>query len=621
MSESGFDVLKDFQPEGGSITYEPYKPVVPTEKPVEYVQEKQTKDQVSLEQAAQIEKDTNMFNYYANMYAGQMLPVVQAGQINMDNYAQMLGLGKRYSPDDFKATIEEAIGPFEETPPARRITRFIVDAFNARTPFRGTAGALDIYLQSLNKKFERQDLEKAEKLKRRLMVGELAAKQAGDANEAIKSVEADFYLKKMGYDNDNAQKYMGFTSDILKKIAQTNLDMEEEKLKASLHFLQNPQKPVSVAYTGADGKVVGPIAAMPILTDTGIQYRLGRVDEETGNQIFDVPIPGDEQGRFNLYFTSNMGAAQDVGAYRTQQLSENKVREGAKELFTLDNQYNDVMSILNVAKADPSKVGVSGSIKKAFQEVGATTEAILNLLGNDAGVGGAYGTGLVDSGQLLFSQDQVNPGALPSGGTVDTKLQDDIILKDLPVKVGGVTVPYKTETKSVEASLNDIVNVDWWESQGYDPTYAQNKVKEVFIVYGLARALKSTGRLNVDDIQRASEAVSIYGLQSPQQAIAKLEQVALKLSDAQKAIIISSPEILGTNPMVNEVIIPLLERLNLPIEPYRQYFMQSSNVQPTTNVQPEGTLPTSITEAAESVSNQVPEGSTSLKVEDLFSTF
>ena len=170
MSESGFDVLKDFQPEGGSITYEPYKPVVPTEKPVEYVQEKQTKDQVSLEQAAQIEKDTNMFNYYANMYAGQMLPVVQAGQINMDNYAQMLGLGKRYSPDDFKATIEEAIGPFEETPPARRITRFIVDAFNARTPFRGTAGALDIYLQSLNKKFERQDLEKAEKLKRRLMV-------------------------------------------------------------------------------------------------------------------------------------------------------------------------------------------------------------------------------------------------------------------------------------------------------------------------------------------------------------------------------------------------------------------------------------------------------------------
>ena len=70
----------------------------------------------------------------------------------------------------------------------------------------------------------------------------------------------------------NAEKYLGFTSDILKKIAQTNLDMEEEKLKASMHFLKNPQQPVQVAYTGPDGQVVGPIAAMPIQTEFGIQY-------------------------------------------------------------------------------------------------------------------------------------------------------------------------------------------------------------------------------------------------------------------------------------------------------------------------------------------------------------
>ena len=67
------------------------------------------------------------------------------------------------------------------------------------------------------------DIIKQNKLARRLMVGELAAKQAAEANENIKAVEADFYLKKMGYDNANAQEYLGFTSDILKKIAQTNL--------------------------------------------------------------------------------------------------------------------------------------------------------------------------------------------------------------------------------------------------------------------------------------------------------------------------------------------------------------------------------------------------------------
>jgi hypothetical protein len=619
MSESGFDVLKGFQPEGGSITYEPYTPIVPQNTPIEYQQERAEKDQISIDQAARIQQDTNLFNYYANQYAGQMLPVIDAANLNMANYAEMLGLGQRYSPDDFKKIIEESIGPIEEDSKGRQLTRFITDAFNARTPYKGVAGALDIYLQTTGKRLEREDQIKAAKLERRLMVGELAAKQAADANENIKAVEADFYLKKMGYDNANAEKYLGFTSDILKKIAQTNLDMEEEKLKASMHFLKNPQQPVQVAYTGPDGKVVGPIAAMPIQTETGIQYRLGRVTED-GQQIFDVKIPGDEQGRFNLFFPSKTAAAEDVGNFKNLNLSQSKVREGSSNLFTLQNQYNDVMSILDVAKADPSKVGVSGSIKKAIQEVGATTEAVFNLLGNEAGVGGAYGTGLVDEGQMLFSFDQANPGAIPTGGTVDTSIKDDIVLTDVPTKVGGLNVPFKKQTKVVQASLNDIVQTSWWEGQGYDPTYAQNKVKEIFIIYGLARALKSTGRLNVDDIQRASEAVSIYGLQSPEQAIAKLEQVALKLSDAQKAIIRSTPEVLGTTPEVNEVIIPLLERLNLPVDPYRQYFMDPSASGAVTATQPEGTFPTTINEAAEQSITAAPEGSTSLKVEDLFST-
>ena len=620
MSESGFDVLKGFQPEGGSITYEPYTPIVPQKAPIEYEQEKAAKDQISIDQAARIEQDTNLFNYYANQYAGQMLPVIQAGNLNMDNYAQMLGLGKRYSPDDFKKIIEESIGPIEDDTAGRQFTRFLVDSFNARTPYRGAAGALDLYLQVVGKRMDREDQIKTAKLERRLMVGELAAKQAAEANENIKAVEADFYLKKMGYDNANAQVYLGFTSDILKKIAQTNLDMEEEKLKASMHFLKNPQQPVQVAYVGPDGKTVGPIAAMPILTDIGIQYRLGRVDPETGDQIFDVKIPGDEQGRFNLMFPSKTNAAEDVGNFKNLQLSQSKVREGSSNLFTLQNQYDDVVSILNIAKADPSKVGVSGSIKKALQEVGATTEAVLNLLGNEAGVGGAYGTGLVDEGQMLFSFDQENPGAIPTGGTVDTSIKDKIVLTDVPTKIGGLNVPFKKQTITTEASLDDIVQTSWWEGQGYDPTYAQNKVKEIFIIYGLARPLKSTGRLNVDDIQRASEAVSIYGLQSPQAAIAKLEQVALKLSDAQKAIIRSTPEVLGTTPEVNEVIIPLLERLNLPVDPYRQYFMQPGESGSKTAIQPEGTLPTTINEAVEQSTTVAPEGSLSIKVEDLFGT-
>ena len=41
MSESGFDVLKGFQPEGGSITFEPYKPFEETQNIVDYNTEKE----------------------------------------------------------------------------------------------------------------------------------------------------------------------------------------------------------------------------------------------------------------------------------------------------------------------------------------------------------------------------------------------------------------------------------------------------------------------------------------------------------------------------------------------------------------------------------------------------
>ena len=212
-----------------------------------------------------------------------------------------------------------------------------------------------------------------------------------------------------------------------------------------------------------------------------------------------------------------------------------------------------------------------------------------------------------------YSYGEVDyPGAIPTGGTVDTTIKDDIILKDLPGKL-----PFQSETKVVKASIDDITKTSWWEGQGYDPTYAQNKVKEIFIIYGLARALKSTGRLNVDDIQRASEAVSIYGLQSPQAAIAKLEQVAQKLSDAQKAIIRSTPEVLGTNPEINEVIIPMLNRLQLPVDVYSQYFMENVAPQGDTVREVQGTIPTTIEEAGSLQSPPAQEGQ-SMSINELF---
>ena len=95
MSESGFDVLNKFAPiNGGTITYAPYKPTAEQENEIIDAGQMAQKNQVTNEIAARQVNDTNMFNYYANLYAGQMLPIKQAQDLAMENYALQLGLAK-----------------------------------------------------------------------------------------------------------------------------------------------------------------------------------------------------------------------------------------------------------------------------------------------------------------------------------------------------------------------------------------------------------------------------------------------------------------------------------------------------------------------------------------------
>ena len=46
---------------------------------------------------------------------------------------------------------------------------------------------------------------------------------------------------------------------------------------------------------------------------------------------------------------------------------------------------------------------------------------------------------------------------------------------------------------------------------GYDKKLPENEARAQAIIYALARARKSTGRLNLDDIERAAQSINIYG--------------------------------------------------------------------------------------------------------------
>jgi len=46
---------------------------------------------------------------------------------------------------------------------------------------------------------------------------------------------------------------------------------------------------------------------------------------------------------------------------------------------------------------------------------------------------------------------------------------------------------------------------------GYDKKLPENEARAQAIIYALARARKSTGRLNLDDIERAAQSINIFG--------------------------------------------------------------------------------------------------------------
>ena len=127
--------------------------------------------------------------------------------------------------------------------------------------------------------------------------------------------------------------------------------------------------------------------------------------------------------------------------------------------------------------------------------------------------------------------------------------------------------------------MEDLFNEDWFISQGYDPSYAENKVRENFIIYGLARANKPSGRLNVDDIKRASDAISIYGAKAPQDVIAALKEVDRKIKQAQAGLLRTYPEIILKDPTFSDrkKAENILRGLGLDPVDFDRYFQQMMN--------------------------------------------
>ena len=624
---SGYDILTPYS-DPSTQTIQPYSPFS-TDDNV-YIKKTITDkgnevEDTTVEEVSQDVNNTEYFNYMANMYAGQYIPVKAQREKYANMYAEKLGIGTRYTANDFKEDIEKNIGPIPEQSAAKNATMFILDSLTGRTPFKGVTGALDVILQATNRALTRDEAYNLQRMERELAIGELAVKQAQEANQNILETESKFYLEQMGYSQDDLTKQMGFSADMLSKIASTDLDMQKDKIKASTDLINSLEKtnltnkPFNVKVknpeTGNYDILPEAVKQVTVRDKNGkltTQIMSGRIDPDTGLQVFDQPISTD----FVVVGGSNVGSESKILSEESPKI--NLIREKTGEYFNLGGQLEDVRTVINT---DMNKVGIKGSVKSIFQEAIASGKDLLSIVNEISGSGA--GTSLINSSQALYEDDRVKFSQAFNSADAQDYEGSNIVQVKVPLIVAGVRVPGKYETVEVEASVDNIMDESWYrlnfpEAQKYDPSFAQNKVRENFIVYGLARTLKPTGRLNVDDISRASNAVSIYGFSSAEAVMARMEVIEQKMMQAQRQLINTYPEIVQQGGLTAEDLV------NLKLDPNNVRFSQYLSANPEVNQEPptEQVEPQfdTIEETTDNIKISAPEGANtqSLNVNQLF---
>ena len=530
MAESGYDTLNIFKTD---IPIEPLQGLKPLSGgtfsigEAEQKLENDVKDEINLDLATTAVDQTPDFNQMALDYVNSYIPVRQASEENASYIAAQLGLGKRVSPEEVEAQLKNYIGEYPKTKGFDKGLNFFVDALNARTPYKGAAGIFDVLAQATGKTLTREEAEQQALIAHNLKISEMAVQQAQDANAAMLEKESEFFLKKMGMDDDYLQNYLGFTKDLQLKSAQFDIDKEMEKIKTSQDLIKNPGRLFqNITYTVGDQSTVSTSMRKYNPATGEYQYFLPRLGED-GGTVFDVPIPGDPDmnGLPNFYF-SPLETPQTDAALATSKPNFGQQSELVGDFSTLGRAGDIVETMLKVdedamAEKGTSRYGIEGGINYLKQEGAYTFASLLNAINPGSG------SKLVAEGETLYNKDQTLD-------RIDDSLTTEIVFEvpktDLLSKLPGV--PDTTEIKR-QVGIKDLYRPFTYTSMGYDEEYARNKVRENLIIYALARALKPTGRLNVDDIKRASDLVNLQGVRSPQYVRAQLKEILKFIRTAQ----------------------------------------------------------------------------------------
>ena len=547
-NDSAYNILGEFKDDslneitsGGFVEYSP-------------IGQPGQKDPVNVEIATQDVQNEDYYDIMADYFAGDYLPVKEQGLLDFQQEYEALGLGKKTTPQQFRSIIEQSIGEIPKTSTTDKAIRFLFDSLNAKTPFYGTAGVFDVLAQATGKFLDREQAQEALEIERRLAIGELAAKQSAEANKDMFLKEAELRTKLLGYNQELAKSYLNFGEETRNKMLQFDLDVAKDKIKTSNEMLKNLQKPISMVYT-TDGENYIPTAVQlrpnEDMTEI-VPYSLQKVEQEDGTTKLEFR-EGPPEGTKNFYFTTSVSDPSE-SATKASDLAAptaNQYQEAIATYYGLKTSGNLVEDIIlknneSVRAGEGPTVGIRGLIGKLKQGFTLTLGEALDEIKSSDGV--SLNESLVQFGEAKIQdmrrlEQQAKQGDEMADSLLDT---DFSRTNTLPITLETFSKPNGKGKKSEvtlpagSVSLNQLLDPLFLQiNYNYQPAYAENVVREKIIAYSLARALKTSGRLNVDDLEQAREAVQLYGFVSSQDVITRLGVILESIRNAQRNTILS----------------------------------------------------------------------------------
>ena len=348
-----------------------------------------------------------------------------------------------------------------------------------------------------------------------------AKAQAFGINQALKTKELTTNFEQRA--KRNASEWEAYT-----KMANTNLS---EALKFGMKKFE--QKPVKIR--GVFGGVTKDMAGF--LVNGQYYIPTTKKDSVTGDFIYELV---DDPTNIEI-ISSTTQAVDDVTKNMTQY----------NEIFAdYNNIGKNIYSLRQIMRSvdpgqggDPTRVAITGFIRKQVQKYGQiASDFTKDFFGNEY-IDPITGDRKGGKGKTVWLSDLSDIIAMSEDGSInDTQRENFKMINNLlsSIEADGLGLIDRARKEDLSLHFEGDTEAERQANKTaifnrlqFDKKIPENEARAQAIIYALARARKSSGRLNLDDIERAAETLNIYN-DSSQAILTKLKVVEEELIAAHQ---------------------------------------------------------------------------------------